>query len=1388
MEEVIAGPSWYIIFSAADHTYYTCHPMATIQDRSFSRDYNGLRSQFAVGGVLAAVCLMGYELMRRMRRGRGLRPQGQTRDGVDSVETWEFGYLYQGRCWAQKPSPALPKWPLAWVKQTLQIPERTLPELLGVDATLYIRFLRACWWFTALHTCTTFPVLFSIHILFSPSDISLQLMDKASISSLVLSPHGLRLVFVHVILAYWITVTWVLALLWVARGTFRYRSLLIQRAAETITRNRSNETPGEQNDEDRHGLRLRTIMVTNVPAPLRNEKALKEYLEYHMSRPLGTAPITPGFIPKMMTFLFNRAAASSAVQHFMPAVEEEVRDNVTDGKHNQVPAIVERVVIARKMTELASLLERRMEVLMKLEYAHVKLACKALKAARFHHDHPVRSTGSRGPLSRLFSPRSWVSGAVNSDHRDEESAPAKAGSDLGEQLNLVTETLAPFVSEFHVPSATGIRENLSRIRHYGNIEPSPPTDSYPPSSPETRTSPQSTVWEALHSLPRACLDAYQPLIYLSRLFRGQTVPAIDYYGAKLGLLTALINENRGRPLDAYPPSSTVFVTFEKIEDARRAARYLHVHPRNPMACLVVPAPDVADLDWGRVMKSSFTGEFLKDWVIDLGVWTFTCSWIIPISLLVGLVNIQNLGIFIPGLQKYLQKHPRDQEAISSLLPTLLVSLLTILVPVILLLIAKKGHTIITFSKLHDTIMIRYWKFLICNLLIFFCVGVSALESFLQSFRSSVNPLPLIASSFPTAGPFYVGWLILQTAFHGFLELGLLYPSTRAATTLRRRAASIRPRTFNFYYWVPNHVLVMTIVVCFALLNPLVIPFAWLYFSVQSVIVKHQLVHVYAKTYDNNGQIILIRVVRYSLDGLILAHVVFLAFLLFLRETPEAALTGVLLGLTVITKIGLTRLCRAKFAETTQAEDSVYSGGEQDFTPPDIANESEGGGVITSRAATLGSLLPYGSSRFWTWKVTPGPDFSYEVAPARPLPRRPAIPFGRSVSFTRITSDEKPERPPQLEIPRDTEASNAYSDKNAEGAASTDSPRLLGPPFHGTLLTRRNTAGARRTVNTSIVTPHAKHAPWDDFPHLNRPYENPFYVAPIDNFLWLPRNPFGVLDLDDSVDMHQSLTSELGAGELGRWMNETAEAPLSLTGDLVETPSTMPSRSPDSNHSDSVHGGFPFNTGRHLSGAEHISLSSVLSERVSRLEREDDIDRASAQRSTISRSGYGRRMSIALRHSSSDWRQSGLTHSASQPLPPFLGRSVSGRSAASKLQISPQRLRSTSHDPVNEPDLQAEAVFMDSSFSVPVSLHGTTGRASRLTHRHERATGPPVPMRDAVVGEIIAEERVEAMERIRLETEEQRLKDAQKPSWWNSWLWHRRPPSVHRPEGATSDNT
>jgi hypothetical protein len=77
-------------------------------------------------------------------------------------------------------------------------------------------------------------------------------------------------------------------------------------------------------------------------------------------------------------------------------------------------------------------------------------------------------------------------------------------------------------------------------------------------------------------------------------------------------------------------------------------------------------------------------------------------------------------------------------------------------------------------------------------------------------------------------------------------------------------------------------LIIHVLLLFAVLNPLVIPFGFIYFCVVSNVVRNQvstilsfspvvnpvlqLIHVYAKSYEGNGRVILIRLVRYSLDG------------------------------------------------------------------------------------------------------------------------------------------------------------------------------------------------------------------------------------------------------------------------------------------------------------------------------------------------------------------------------------------------------------------------------------------------------------------------------------------------------------------------------------------
>ena len=175
------------------------------------------------------------------------------------------------------------------------------------------------------------------------------------------------------------------------------------------------------------------------------------------------------------------------------------------------------------------------------------------------------------------------------------------------------------------------------------------------------------------------------------------------------------------------------------------------------------------IGWGLGVFIGFTSIYWESQYL----FTMAGTSIVSIN---GIVTDTSVDIL---QKKYLLANPKSQEVLSSLIPTLFVTLLAILIPLLLLLLAKKAHNIVLLSKLHDQIMTRYHKFLVCkyvrfllfdltimlmgcslSVLIFFCVGVSALQAFLQSFRQTQNTLRIVADKFPEAAPFYVGWCML----------------------------------------------------------------------------------------------------------------------------------------------------------------------------------------------------------------------------------------------------------------------------------------------------------------------------------------------------------------------------------------------------------------------------------------------------------------------------------------------------------------------------------------------------------------------------------------------------------------------------------------------------
>ncbi|KAG6814234.1 hypothetical protein H0H92_015349 [Tricholoma furcatifolium] len=371
-------------------------------------------------------------------------------------------------------------------------------------------------------------------------------------------------------------------------------------------------------DHPTQGLRLRTVMVLNVPSSLRKEKELKEYFEFYMPQQLQkpslriTSSIQPGILSKSLATLFRWVKALFGLIPSPPHEDEKATPSPGTAQitppTRDVP-LIERVVITRKMTSLASLIERRQAMLHLLESAHVELAKNTLLA--------VKEAMDRRHANLLFAPKQTRAIEIANKQPyavppDPERGDAQEAQDA--QMDHLIEVLEPFVEEFGLTSslaqrcrmflADGLWKLFQRSSSIKEVQSSSTSDrhrNYSQLHPKT-------VWEVMSELPRSSLDSYQPLVNLSFLFRGKTVPAVDYYTSKLNILTSLVAESRSKPLEDYEPVSTAFVTFADPEDARKACKCLAVHPDNPLECKVSMAPMFQDLNWKSLMKSSFNAE------------------------------------------------------------------------------------------------------------------------------------------------------------------------------------------------------------------------------------------------------------------------------------------------------------------------------------------------------------------------------------------------------------------------------------------------------------------------------------------------------------------------------------------------------------------------------------------------------------------------------------------------------------------------------------------------------------------------------------------------------------------------------------------------------------
>ncbi|KAI9694012.1 MAG: hypothetical protein M1822_003283 [Bathelium mastoideum] len=337
------------------------------------------------------------------------------------------------------------------------------------------------------------------------------------------------------------------------------------------------------------------------------------------------------------------------------------------------------------------------------------------------------------------------------------------------------------------------------------------------------------------------------------------VDAIDYYEEKLHKIDARIKDLRGKE---FEPTPLAFVTMDSVAACQMAVQAL-LDP-SPLEFLAKPSPAPADVVWPNTYLPR-TSRVTRAWIITAIVGLLTIFWSFILVPLATALNLDNIEEVWPTLGHALKSNTIARSFVQTQLPTLLVSLLVVLVPYLYDWLANlQGMT--SQGDVELSVISKNFFFTFFNFFIVFTI-LGTLSNFLRDgnfdkpLKDVNNIAENLATSLATLLNFYLNYIILQ-GFGLFplrlLEFGsvALYPiSLIGAKTPRDYAELVQPPIFSYGFYLPQTLLIFIICIVYS-----VLPGSWqillaglVYFAIGYMVYKYQLLYAMDHRQHSSGK-------------------------------------------------------------------------------------------------------------------------------------------------------------------------------------------------------------------------------------------------------------------------------------------------------------------------------------------------------------------------------------------------------------------------------------------------------------------------------------------------------------------------------------------------------
>ncbi|TDL20250.1 DUF221-domain-containing protein [Rickenella mellea] len=308
----------------------------------------------------------------------------------------------------------------------------------------------------------------------------------------------------------------------------------------------------------------------------------------------------------------------------------------------------------------------------------------------------------------------------------------------------------------------------------------------------------------------------------------------------------------------FKATHVAFVTFEKMSSAQIASQV--VHAASPSQCITHLAPEPRDIVWAN-MAHSVASLRVRETIVLLLICLLFFFWIFPIAALASLLSYEEIKKTMPWLGQLIDSNQQLRAIVQNVLPSVAMITLNGLLPFILeALTYAQGYR--ARSWIEYSLLRKYFLFLLVNVVFIFLLASTYWQLIRDLAESPAKVPEKLAQALQQgrARHFFLSYVILQGL--GIMPLQLLNLGVIIPRLLFRIFITRTPRDFaelnappmiNYGVVYPQAILVFVVTLLYSIIQPVILIFGAVYFGIGYVVYKYNLLFVFYKPYESQGQ-------------------------------------------------------------------------------------------------------------------------------------------------------------------------------------------------------------------------------------------------------------------------------------------------------------------------------------------------------------------------------------------------------------------------------------------------------------------------------------------------------------------------------------------------------